>query len=133
MTCRGHYKDFFFTNGFRNVNVLNPGLEVPQEDETGLQLWGPDPVHPPLRRIRQDHRHDLPGDGEEGRSKQEAGGRGETLEAKHNKRPRFEPARPRWIEQAQPETTVQSSYGPWRGARGGRARGRGPDRDRGYI
>jgi len=26
--------------------VLNPGLEVPSEDETGLQLWGPDPVHP---------------------------------------------------------------------------------------
>ncbi len=23
--CRGHYKDFFYTSGFRNVTVLNPG------------------------------------------------------------------------------------------------------------
>jgi hypothetical protein len=49
---------------------------------------------------------------------------GETLEAKNNKRPRLEPARPKWIEQAQPQTTVQSSYGPWRGTGGGRGRGR---------
>jgi hypothetical protein len=28
------------------VTVLNPGLEATQEDETGLQLWGADPVHP---------------------------------------------------------------------------------------
>jgi hypothetical protein len=37
---------------------------------------------------------------------------GETLEPKNSKRPRFEPARPRWIEQAQPQisratTTVE--------------------------
>ncbi len=44
--CRNNYKDFFFTSGLRNVTVLNPGAEVPQEDESGLQLWGPDPVHP---------------------------------------------------------------------------------------
>jgi hypothetical protein len=44
--CRGFYKDFFFTSGFKNVTVLNPGMEMPCEDESGLQLWGPDPVHP---------------------------------------------------------------------------------------
>ncbi len=40
MECRGFYKDFFFTSGYKNVTVLNPGIEVPSEDETGLQLWG---------------------------------------------------------------------------------------------
>ncbi len=44
--CRGHYKDFFYTSGFRTVTVLNPGLELPQEDAEGFQLWGPDPVPP---------------------------------------------------------------------------------------
>ncbi len=44
--CRNNYKDFVFTSGLWNVTVLNPGAEVPQEDESGLQLWGPDPVHP---------------------------------------------------------------------------------------
>jgi hypothetical protein len=49
---------------------------------------------------------------------------GETLEPKNNKRPRFEPARPRWIEQSQPQITVQSGYNNWRGAGGDRGRGR---------
>jgi hypothetical protein len=40
MACRWFFKDFFFTSGFRNVTVLNPGMETPQEDELGLQLWG---------------------------------------------------------------------------------------------
>jgi hypothetical protein len=34
------------TSGYKNVTVLNPGIEVPSEDETGPQLWGPDPMHP---------------------------------------------------------------------------------------
>jgi hypothetical protein len=43
--CRGFYKDFFFTSGFKNVTVLNPGMEVPCEDESclrgmrGLLIW----------------------------------------------------------------------------------------------
>jgi hypothetical protein len=28
MESRGYYKDFFFTSGFKNVTVLNPGMEV---------------------------------------------------------------------------------------------------------
>jgi hypothetical protein len=40
------YKDFFFTSGFKNVTVLNPGIKVPCEGETGLRLWGPDTVYP---------------------------------------------------------------------------------------
>ncbi len=120
MACRGFYKDFFFTSGFRNVTVLNPGLETPQEDETGLQLWGPDPVHPLSEgygRIidmvcREKEKKD-------GASRKRVG---ETLEPKNSKRPRFEPARLRWIEQAQPQITVQSG---WRGAGGDHGRGRG--------
>jgi hypothetical protein len=124
MTCRGFYKDFFFTSGFRNVTVLNPGLETPQEDETGLQLWGPDPVNllsEGYGRIidmvcREKEKKD-------GASRKRAG---ETLEPKNSKRPRFEPARLRWIEQAQPQITVHSSYNHWRGAGGDRGRGRRP-------
>jgi hypothetical protein len=77
MACRGFYKDFFFTNGFRNIIVLNPGLETPQEDESGLQLWGPDPVHPLSdgygRIIDMVCRKRV----------------GERMEPKNNKRPRF--------------------------------------------
>ncbi len=50
---------------------------------------------------------------------------GDSLEPKNNKRPRFEPALPRWIEQSQPQVTVQSGYSNWRGADRGRGRGRG--------
>ncbi len=53
---------------------------------------------------------------------------GETLEPKNSKRARFEPARAGWIEQAQPQITVQSSYNHWRGAGGDRDRGRGKGR-----
>ncbi len=56
---------------------------------------------------------------------------GETLEPKNNKRPRFEPSRPRWIEQSQPQITVQSGYNNWRGAGGDRGRGRRPWRGQG--
>ncbi len=126
MACRGFYKDFFFTNGFRNITVLNPGLETPQEDESGLQLWGPDPVHPLMdgySRIidmvcREKEKKDVA-------SRKRVG---ESLEPKNNKRPRFEPARPRWIEQAQPQVTVQSGYSNWRGAGVDRGRGRGRGR-----
>jgi hypothetical protein len=92
MTCRGYYKDFFFTSWFRNVTVLNPGLETPQEDETGLQLWGPDPVHPLSegygRIIDMVCREKEKKDGVSRKRE------GETLEPRNNKRPRFEPARP---------------------------------------
>ncbi len=36
---------------------------------------------------------------------------GESLEPKNNKRPRFEPARPRWIEQAQPQCSQATATG----------------------
>jgi hypothetical protein len=35
-----------YAAGFRKVTVLNPGLCVHKEDETGTELWGTDPVHP---------------------------------------------------------------------------------------
>jgi lysophospholipase L1-like esterase len=41
----GLLQGLFFTSGYKNITVLNPGIEVPSEDETRLQLWGPDPVH----------------------------------------------------------------------------------------
>jgi hypothetical protein len=44
--CRSFYKDFLFTSGLKHFNIVNPGICVPQEDEEGNQLWGPDPVHP---------------------------------------------------------------------------------------
>jgi hypothetical protein len=129
VACRGFYKDFFFTSGLRNVTLLNPGLETPQEDESGLQLWGPDPVHPlpeAYGRIVDMICREI--------EKKEAASRkrvGETLEPKNNKRPRFEPAHPRWIEQSQPQITVQSGYNNWRGAGGDRGRGRRPWRGQG--
>ncbi len=46
-------KTFFFTSGFKNVTVLNPRLEVPSEDETRLQQWGPDPGAPSAGGIHQ--------------------------------------------------------------------------------
>jgi hypothetical protein len=116
--CRGYYKNFFFTSGFKNVIVLNPGIEVPCEDETGLQLWGPDPVHPlpegydriddlllkEWDRVSEKKRKRTP-DGQEPASK----------------RPKFEAPRPRWIDQSEPRSTVQLGYG--RGQSGGRGRG----------
>jgi hypothetical protein len=126
MVCRGFYKDFFFTSGIRNVTVLNPGLETPQEDESGLQLWGPDPVHPlpeGYGRIADMICREMEKKASASRKRV-----GETLEPKNNKRPRFEPARPRWIEQSQPQITVQSGYNNWRGAGGDRGRGRGRGR-----
>jgi hypothetical protein len=123
MVCRGFYKDFFFTSGFRNITVLNPGLETPQEDETGLQLWGPDPVHP----LPEGYSKIIDMVCREKEKKEVASRKrtGENLEPKNNKRPRFEPARPRWIEQAQPQITVQSGFNNWRGGDRGRGRGRG--------
>ncbi len=44
----------FFTGGFKNVTVLHPGLEVPSEDDTGLQQCGPDPGAPSAGPIHQD-------------------------------------------------------------------------------
>jgi hypothetical protein len=32
MESRGYYKDFFFTSGFKNLTVHNPGMEVPCEE-----------------------------------------------------------------------------------------------------
>ena len=49
MTCRGHYKDFFFTSGFRNVTVLNPSLEVPQETRQDFKSGGRIQYTPSLR------------------------------------------------------------------------------------
>jgi hypothetical protein len=121
--CRNFYKDFFFTSGFKNVTVLNPGLEVPSEDETGLQLWGPDPVHPLpegyariadllLRewdRISEKKRKRTP-DGQEPASK----------------RPKYEAPRPRWIDQSEPRATIQPGFSGGRGQSGGRGRGQRP-------
>ncbi len=123
MECRGYYKDFFFTSGFKNVSVLNPGLEVPSEDETGLQLWGPDPVHPlpegydriadlllkEWDKTREKKRKRIPG-GQEPASK----------------RPKDEAPCPRWIDQSEPRSTIQLGYSGGRGQSGGRGLGQRP-------
>jgi hypothetical protein len=129
--CRGHYKDFFYTSGFRNVTVLNPGLELPQEDAEGFQLWGPDPVHPLsdgyakvadliCREVvaGRDRSKKRPGDKLESRSK----------------RQKYEPARPSWIGQQTPIATVKTTFPPWRGQGGGpnNWRGQGGGRGRGF-
>ncbi len=59
------------TSGFKNVTVLNPGIEVPCEDETGLQLWGPDPVHPLPEGYRPDSRFAPEGVGPDQREEEE--------------------------------------------------------------
>jgi hypothetical protein len=125
--CRNNYKDFFFTSGLRNVTVLNPGAEVPQEDESGMQLWGPDPVHP-LREgyerivdliMREDTKN------LDKKHRKRSGG---SLESA-GKRQRFEAPRPKWIGQQNPTPNIQTG-GNWmggqRGRGGGRGRGRGP-------
>ncbi len=135
MECRGYYKDFFFTNGLKNVTVLNPGLEVPSEDDTGLQLWGPDPVHP------------LPeGYGriadlvcrEAAREQDKKKKRVEDGLGSASKKPRIEAPRPRWIAQSVPEDTVRMGFNNWRGRGGGQNRGFRPwrrpgGRGRGYF
>ncbi len=122
--CRNNYKDFFFTSGLRNVTVLNPGAEVPQEDESGLQLWGPDPVHP----LREGYERivDLitreDGKAREKKNRKREGG---SLESA-NKRQQFEAARPKWIGQHTPTPNIQTGYN-WRGGQGGgRRKGRRP-------
>jgi hypothetical protein len=126
--CRGSYKDFFYTNGFRNVTVLNPGLELPQEDADGFQLWGPDPVHPlsdGYKKIADLVIREV--EAGRDRSKKRPG---DKLESK-NKKQRFEPARPSWIGQQIPVATVKTTFGAWRGRGGGPDNWRGPSGGRG--
>jgi len=120
MECRGFYKDFFFTSGIKNVTVLNPGLEVPSEDETGLQLWGPDPVHPlpeGYGRIADLVCREAAREQDKKRKRAEDG-----LGAA-SKKQRLEAPRPRWINQSVPEDTVRMGYNNWRGRGGGPSRG----------
>jgi hypothetical protein len=123
--CRNNYKDFFFTSGLRNVTVLNPGAEVPQEDESGLQLWGPDPVHPPRegyeRIVDLISREDA-----KTREKKLRKREGGSLESA-SKRQRFEAPRPKWIGQQNPTPNIQTG-GNWMRGQGGRGRGRGRGR-----
>jgi hypothetical protein len=35
MECRSYYKIFFFTSGCKKINIIDPGLCVPREDEEG--------------------------------------------------------------------------------------------------
>jgi hypothetical protein len=44
--CRDHYKNFLFTSGLLGFAIRNPGLCVPELDESGRRLWNDDPVHP---------------------------------------------------------------------------------------
>jgi hypothetical protein len=110
--CRGHYKDFFYTSGFRNVTVLNPDLELPQEDAEGFQLWGPDPVHP-LTDGYTKVADLICREVEAGRDRSKKRP-GEKLESR-NKKQKYEPARPSWIGQQTPVATVKTTFTPWRG------------------
>ena len=135
MECRGFYKDFFFTSGLKNVTVLNPGLEVPSEDETGLQLWGPDPVHPLLEgygRIADLVCREAARVLEKKRKRAEDG------LGPASKKQRTEAPRPRWINQSTPEDTIKIGLPNWRGRGGGPNRGFRPwrrpgGRGRGYY
>jgi hypothetical protein len=126
--CRNNYKDFFFTSGLRNVTVLNPGAKVPQEDESGLELWGPDPVHP-LREGYERIVDLITREYTKTREKKQRKREGGSLESA-NKRQRFEAPRPKWIGQQNPTPNIQTG-GNWRGGQsgghgGGRGRGRRP-------
>jgi hypothetical protein len=132
--CRGFYKDFFFTSGFKNVTVLNPGMEVPCEDESGLQLWGPDPVHPlpeGYERIADLVCREV----EKATHKKRK--RVEDSLGPASKKQRFEAPRPRWINQSTLEDTIKIGFPNWRGRGGGQNRGFRPwrrpgGRGRGY-
>jgi hypothetical protein len=133
--CRGFYKDFFFTSGLKNVTVLNPGVEVPCEDESGLQLWGPDPVHPlpeGYERIADLICREVDKASDKKRKRVE-----DSL-GPANKKPRFEAPRPKWINQSTPEDTIKIGFPNWRGGGGGQNRGFRPwrrpgGRGRGYY
>jgi hypothetical protein len=114
MECRSFYKDFLFTSGCKNINIINPGLCAPREDEEGNQLWGPDPVHPreegyagivnyicgELVRLRE----------KESNKKRP----GEPLAAKR----RQTIQRPRWIENVPSNIMVQGGFVRGRGGGG---------------
>ncbi len=36
---RDYYKNFLFTSGLRGFSIRNPGLCVPETDESGTRLW----------------------------------------------------------------------------------------------
>ncbi len=131
--CRGFYKDFFFTSGFKNVTVLNPGMEVTSEDESGLQLWGPDPVHP-LPKVYGRIADLVCREAEKASDKKRK--RAEDSLGPASKNQRFEAPRPR-INQSTPEDTIKIGVSNWRG-RGGGHRGFRPwrrpgGRGRGYY
>jgi hypothetical protein len=117
---RGFYKDFLFTSGFRGFVVLNPGLSVPAEDESGTKLWGRSPVHP----LHEGYNRIADLICEEAvkllrRSKKRPG---EDTTPPPAKKPRLELPRPRWVEAS---TSAVVSHGWADRGRGGQGGGRG--------
>ncbi len=89
------------------------------EEETGLQLWGPDPVLPLSEgygRITDLICRETERTLDKKRKRVEDG------LGPANKKPRFEAVRPRWINKSIPKDTVNRGFHPWRRP-GGRGRG----------
>jgi len=122
MEVRDYLKDFLFTYGLRGFSVLNPGREVPMEDEDGESLWTRDPVHPAYEGYNRIV--DLL---EEEAAKLASGGkRKATSRRGRDKRMRLEERRPDWVDGGWPRGRARGAErGPRRGGGRGGGRGRG--------
>jgi hypothetical protein len=130
---RDYYKNFLFTSGLRGFSIRNPGLCVPEADESGVRLWNNDPVHPTYAgyvRIvdmiceEADRLRKKPGSAAGG--KRAGGSLGPV-----SKKARMDVPRPHWVAESCAATSRQD--GSLRGMDRGRAnnRGRGWFRGRG--
>ncbi len=98
-----------FHNWFQEGDSPKPGLCVPKEDESGSELWGPDPVHPLYEGYNCII--DVCNEATKLRKKSRASKREGGQLAPPPKRPRVEVQRPSWITETTPcrEVSVEDS------------------------